>query len=367
MSETRKRARDLGLKIGILEPGPFNAITDVKGVRVGHANVRHGEVPGGYGKGPAITGVTAIIPDDDLGRGAVPAGKHVLNGTGEVTGISEIEGIGRIDTPIMLTNTMGVGIVYDATCRWVIENDPEVVARGGTAIPIVGECNDGSLNDAHGMHVRAEHAIEAIENAKSGPVEEGCVGSGSGMVCFEFKGGIGTSSRKLATEFGGYTVGVLVMSNFGRRPWLTIEGYPVGQRYPHPAYGDQPFTLPEKGSCIVVVATDAPLTSKQLDRIAQRGGLGLARVGSFAGHGSGDFIVAFSTAYRLPTQKSPTYTVELVTDFYLDPLFAATREATEEAVVNSLCMAETTTGLLGHTVEAMPYDWIADFLKQPRP
>ena len=158
MTETRKRARDLGLKIGILEPGPFNAITDVKGVRVGHANVRHGEVPGGYGKGPAITGVTAIIPDDDLGRGAVPAGRHVLNGTGEVTGISEIEGIGRIDTPIMLTNTMGVGIVYDATCRWVIENDPEVVARGGTAIPIVGECNDGSLNDAHGMHVRAEHA-----------------------------------------------------------------------------------------------------------------------------------------------------------------------------------------------------------------
>ena len=364
MSEQRKRARDLGLKIGILEPGPYNAITDVKGVRVGHANVRHGEVPGGYGKGPAITGVTAIMPGDDLGRGAVPAGRHVLNGTGEVTGISEIEGIGRIDTPIMLTNTMGVGIVYDATCRWVIENDPGVVAGGGTAIPIVGECNDGSLNDAHGMHVRAEHAIEAIENAKSGPVEEGCVGSGSGMVCFEFKGGIGTSSRKLAKEFGGYTVGVLVMSNFGRRPWLTIEGYPVGQRYPHPAYGDQPFPLPEQGSCIVVVATDAPLTSKQLDRIAQRGGLGLARVGSFAGNGSGDFIVAFSTGYRMPTQKSPTYNVELVTDFHLDPIFAATREATEEAVVNSLCMAETTTGLKGNTVEAMPYDWIADHLKR---
>lgn len=355
---TRGRARDLGLKLGLLEPGPLNAITDVAGVRVGHSTVIHGDVPGGFGQGPARTGVTAIWPSDHLERGGVPAGKHILNGTGEVTSLEEIHELGRIGTPIVLTNTLSVGLAYDAVARYLIERNPALMAGGAVLVPVVGECNDGHLNDAHGMHVRAEHVYEALDSATSGPVAEGCVGSGTGMVCFGFKGGIGTSSRKLPEHLGGYTVGVLTMTNFGRRPFLTIGGEPIGQRYPDPSYEGQPFMPAEKGSCIVIIATDAPLTSWQLSRVAQRGGMGLARVGSYAGNGSGDILVAFSTAYDLPNEDR-TYSVELVNDAAIDPIFAATIEATEEAIVNSLCMAETTTGLLGRTVEAMPLDWIA--------
>jgi D-aminopeptidase len=354
----RGRARELGLHLGLLDPGPLNAITDVTGVRVGHCTVVHGDPPGGFGKGPARTGVTAIWPGDGILRGSVPAGKHLLNGTGEMTGLEEVHELGAIQTPIVLTNTMSVGLAYDATARYMIERYPEKLAGGQVLIPVAAECNDGHLNDAHGMHVKHEHVYAALDAMSDGPVAEGCVGSGTGMICFGFKGGIGTSSRKLSAEFGGYTIGVLVMTNFGERPFLNIAGTPVGQRYPHPGTSGAPFDDPDDGSCIVVIATDAPLTSWQLSRVAQRGGLGLARVGSFSGNGSGDIILAFSTAYALP-ESAPSYTVTLVSDAGIDPIFAAAVEATEEAIVNSLCMAETTTGLLGRTVEAVPLDWIA--------
>jgi D-aminopeptidase len=362
----RARARDLGLKLGLMSPGPLNAITDVAGVRIGHCTVIEGDPPGGYGRGPARTGATAIWPGDHLERGGFPAGKHILNGTGEVTSLEEIHELGRMLTPIVLTNTMSVGIAYDAVCRYLIEHEPARMADGGVIIPVIGECNDGWLNDAHGMHLTREHVYEALRTASSGPVAEGCVGSGTGMICFGFKGGIGTSSRLLDPAQGGYTVGVLAMTNFGRRPWLTIGGYPVGQRYPMAPMRRQAVETPpeqDSGSCIVVIATDAPLTSRQLDRIAQRGGMGLARVGSYAGNGSGDIIVAFSTAYRLPEEDAArTYPVELVNDGAIDPLFGAAIEATEEAIVNSLCMAETTTGLLGRTIEAMPLEWIEELV-----
>lgn len=353
----RGRARDLGLKLGLLDPGPLNAITDVAGVRVGHSTVMHGDPPGGFGQGPARTGVTAIWPSDHLERGAVPAGKHILNGMGEVTGLEEIHEVGHILTPIVLTNTLSVGLAYDAVARYLIERNPTLMDGGAVLVPVIGECNDGYLNDAHGMHVHTDHVVEALDTAAGGSVTEGCVGSGTGMVCFGFKGGIGTSSRKLPESLGGYTIGALTMTNFGRRPWLNIGGVPVGQRYPDPRYEGRPFMLAESGSCIVVIATDAPLTSWQLSRVAQRGGMGLARVGSYAGNGSGDILLAFSTAYDLP-HDGRTYAVELVNDAAIDPIFAATIEATEEAIVNSLCMAETTTGLFGRTVEAMPLDWI---------
>jgi D-aminopeptidase len=348
------RARDLGIAIGLLPTGPLNAITDVADIRVGHSTVIWGDPPGRPRQGPARTGVTAIWPGEQLLSRPVPAGYDILNGTGEVTGLQEIHELGMIRSPILLTNTMSVGMVYHATCAYQIEHDPSVIASGDVMIPVVGECNDGWLNDAFGLHVTAEHVYEALANAETGPVTEGCVGGGTGMICFELKGGIGTSSRVVPDELGGYTVGVLVMSNFGRRERLTIAGKPVGQWLPlltpiRDGVEDDP------GSCIVVVATDAPLTNHQLNRVAKRAGFGLARTGSIGGNGSGEIIVSFTTAYRYP-REGLTYSVELVNDVEVNPIFAAAVEATEEAVINSLCTATTMTGVHGHVVEAIPVD-----------
>lgn len=358
--ETRPRARDLGITIGLLPPGPLNAITDVAGVRVGHSTIVWGDPPGGPKQGPARTGVTAIWPGDNLIQGPVPAGYDILNGTGEVTGLQSIHELGLIDAPILLTNTMSVGMVYHAATAYLIENEPAVIASDDVVIPVVGECNDAWLNDAYGLHVKPEHVYEALSNATAGPVIEGCVGGGTGMICYEFKGGIGTSSRVVPADSGGYTVGVLTMTNFGRRPRLTIAGKPVGQWLSLDAPLRSRLAEDDPGSCIVVVATDAPLTNHQLNRIAKRAGLGLGRTGSVSGNGSGDIIVSFSTAYRLPKQGL-TYSVELVRNEEIDPLFAATVEATEEAVVNSLCAATTTTGVGGHTVEAIPVDRLREW------
>jgi D-aminopeptidase len=358
--ETRPRARDLGIKIGLLPPGPLNAITDIAGVRVGHSTVVWGDPPGGHLKGPARTGVTAIWPGDKLFGNPIPAGYDILNGTGEVTALQQIHEQGLIDTPIMLTNTLAVGMVCHATCTYLIENNPEHLPTGDVFIPVVGECNDAHLNDAFGLHVKPEHVYEALSSATSGPVVEGCVGGGTGMICYEFKGGIGTSSRILPEENGGYTVGVLVMSNFGRRPRLTIAGKPVGQWLPveEPVYEGGADEDP--GSCIVVVGTDAPLTNHQLNRLAKRAGLGLGRTGSFASNGSGEIIVSFSTGYRFPG-NGLTYTVELVRDDEINSLFAATVEATEEAVINSLCAATTTTGIHGNKVAAIDGDRLREW------
>jgi D-aminopeptidase len=307
--------------------------------------------------------VTAIWPGDDLLEGPMPAGYDILNGTGEVTGLQSIHELGLIDAPILLTSTMLVGMVYHAATAYLIERDPAVITLDSVVIPIVGECDDFRLNDAYGLHVKPEHVYQALERATTGAVNEGCVGGGTGMVCFGFKGGIGTSSRKVAADAGGYTVGILLMSNFGRRPRLTVAGKPVGQWLPldeKASNGDEP----DLGSCIVVVATDAPLTNHQLNRLAKRAGLGLARTGSLAGNGSGEIIVSFSTAYRLPGEGL-TYSVELVRDGEIDPLFAATIEATEEAVINSLCAATTMTGIHGHVVEAIPIERLREWFTPP--
>jgi D-aminopeptidase len=310
--------------------------------------------------GPARTGVTAIWPDDHPFGTAIPAGYDILNGTGEVTALQQIHEQGLIDTPILLTSTLAVGMVCHATCAYLIENNPGHLAHGDVFIPVVGECNDAHLNDTFGLHVKQEHVYEALSTAKSGPVAEGCVGGGTGMICYEFKGGIGTSSRVLPSDNGGYTVGVLVMCNFGRRPRLTIAGKPVGQWLPveEPVY--ESGAEEDPGSCIVVVGTDAPLTNHQLNRIAKRAGLGLGRTGSVAGNGSGEIIVSFSTGYRFPT-SGLTYTVELVRDDEINLLFAATVEATEEALINSLCAATTMTGIHGNTVEAIPIDRLREW------
>jgi D-aminopeptidase len=366
--EPRPRARDLGISIGLLPAGPLNAITDVAGVRVGHSTVNWGEPPGAPRRGPARTGVTAIWPGDVSHSSPVPAGYDILNGTGEVTGLQEIQELGMIRTPILLTNTMSVGMVYHATCAYLIDHEPSVIADDDVLIPVVGECNDHWLNDAYGLHVTAEHVAEALSSAKTGPVTEGCVGSGTGMICFEFKGGIGTSSRVVPAESGGYTVGVLVMTNFGRRERLTIAGKPVGQWLPLVS-PIRKGTEADPGSCIVVVATDAPLTNHQLNRVAKCAGFGLARTGSIGGNSSGEIIVSFSTAYRYP-ESGLTYTAELVNDVEINPLFAATVEATEEAVINSLCGATTTTGVQGRVVEAIPIDRLREWFstdEQPGP
>jgi D-aminopeptidase len=352
--DTRPRARDLGISIGLLPTGPLNAITDVEGIRVGHSTVIWGEPPGGPRQGPARTGVTAIWPGENLLSRPVPTGYDILNGTGEVTGLQEIHELGMIRSPILLTNTMSVGMVYHATCAYQIEHDPDLIASGEVLVPVVGECNDSSLNDVYGLHVTPDHVYDALTNARPGPVAEGCVGGGTGMVCFEFKGGIGTSSRIVPAETGGYTVGVLVMSNFGRRERLTIAGKPVGQWLPL-STSIRKSAEDDLGSCIVVVATDAPLTNHQLNRVAKRAGFGLVKTGSVGGNGSGEIIVAFSTAYRYP-REGLTYSVELVNDVEINPIFAAAVEATEEAVINSLCAATTMTGIHGHVVEAIPVE-----------
>jgi D-aminopeptidase len=279
------RARDLGIEVGRLATGKNNAITDVVGVEVGHCTVSYGTSADAAGTGPARTGVTAIWPHrDDLVRNPVAAGFFALSATGEMTGRSEIEELGRINTPIVLTNTIGVGVGYDGICRYLIENDDEVGDQAGVLIPIVAECDDSTLHDARGFHLTVDHVAEALKVASSGAVGEGAIGAGTGMHAFRFKGGIGTSSRVLETNLGGWTVGVLVMTNFGARHRLTVDGVPIGRYLPLP--GPNVYVRDE-GSGIVVVATDAPLDPRQLSRLAKRASLGLGRTGSIGADGSG--------------------------------------------------------------------------------
>jgi D-aminopeptidase len=370
-TEPRVRARELGITIGSYPTGTWNAITDVAGVEVGQTTVSWGDGSEAPGAGPARTGVTAIWPHrDDLVRHPVAAGFFALSGTGEMTARSEIEELGRINTPFVLTNTMSVGLAYDAVCRYLVEHDPGVgePSDTGVLIPLVAECDDEWLHDARGFHITREHVYAALDNASSGPVAEGCVGGGTGMICFGFKGGIGTSSRVIPERFGGYTVGVLVMTNFGYRPRLTVAGAPIGAHF---GLGNrrrdlEPDDAPpprDDGSCIVVVATDAPLDGRQLARVAKRAGLGLGRTGSHGGNGSGELLVAFSTTYR-PGEEPGEQTHRVVESHGVDPLFIATIDATEEAVLNALCMATTTTGRHGHVIEALPLDELRTLLAQ---
>ena len=365
------RARDLGIRIGLGTPGPLNAITDVAGVTVGHTTLIRGDGPLVVGEGPVRTGVTVVCP-----RGAgdwrepVFAGCHRLNGNGELTGLEWVRESGMLTSPIAITNTHSVGIVRDALVAASVQKD-----RTETywSLPVVGETYDGLLNDINGFHVRAEHVHDALESAAGGPVQEGTVGGGTGMVCHEFKGGIGTASRVIAAGSGGYTVGALVQANYGKRSWLRIDGVRVGEAIPvsdvpSPWEGRRPATAPPpgSGSIIVVVATDAPLLPHQCERLAQRAGLGIARAGGTGGHTSGDLFIAFATGNRLPTARddeapgSAPYDVRAVGGSVIDLLFDAVIESVEEAIVNALVAATTVVGRDGITAHALPHDRVRE-------
>ncbi len=376
--EKRCRARDLGLTIGSLSTGPFNAITDVAGVRVGHTTLIQGEGQLVSGVGPVRTGVTAIVPHTgDLFQEKVVACIHRLNGFGEVTNAEQVREMGVIETPILLTGTQNVPRVADAVLDWAFSHHPDMGVTTWGPSPVVAECSDQYLSDVRGRHVHTEHVIAAIENASSGPVAEGGVGGGTGMSCCEFKGGIGTSSRAIPAEAGGFTVGVLVMSNFGRRDHLVIDGVPVGRELQD---WSPPLSIvgPDQSgsSIIIVVATDAPLDPRQLERLCMRAGAGLARTGGLYSTSSGDFVIAFSTTNRVPHfPDTPVLQFRQIAESLLkgqtwpttpaiNYLFQATIEATEEAILNSMFSAETMVGRDQHVRYALPIEETREILRK---
>jgi D-aminopeptidase len=355
----KPRARDLGVVVGLLAPGANNAITDVEGVRVGHTTLIHGEGPLRVGVGPVRTGVTVVVPPLEPGE-ALYGGYHSLNGNGEMTGTIWLEESGLLTTPIAITNTHSVGVVRDAIVA------AEARRRGEQelfwSLPVVAETFDGMLSDINGQHVRAEHLFSALDGATTGRVAEGNVGGGTGMVCHEFKGGIGTSSRIVEAAGQSYVVGALVQANYGARERLTVGGRPIGQLIPKtevPSPYDQAAPPAEAGtgSIIVIVATDAPLLPNDCRALAQRAGLGLARVGGGGGRTSGDIFIAFATANRLHAiETRPAYQVTTVGDDVLSPLYWGAIESTEEAIINALVGAETMVGRDGIRAYALPHD-----------
>jgi D-aminopeptidase len=386
------RARELGIVIGQGEPGPYDSITDVPGVRVGHTTLIEGEGPLEVGRGPVRTGVTVVVPHPEVGRALVFAGWHRLNGNGELTGLQWVRESGRLDSPVALTNTHSVGVVRDAlVAAAAAGRDP---GEAWWDLPVVGETWDGVLNDIDGQHVRAEHVLAALAAAAAGPVPEGNVGGGTGMICHGFKGGIGTASRVVRLPGEAFTVGVLVQANHGRRERLQVNGVPVGAEIPPsevplPMPPASPWRWPDRegvGSIIVVVGTDAPLLPHQCDRLAQRAGLGVARTGGAGEHTSGDLFLAFSTGNAGgarsgdspdpgraergspqlggpdPSPPPVTLPVRALSDDYITPLFYAVIEATEEAILNTLLSAETMTGRDGHTAHALPTDRLLEVM-----
>jgi D-aminopeptidase len=366
--DKRLRARDLDLPLGRFEPGKHNAITDVEGVLVGHSTIIKGEGKLKVGEGPVRTGVTAILPNEaNIFMDRLAGGAFVLNGAGEVSGLTQVLEWGLIETPILLTNTMSVGAVSDGVARYMVEKHPGIGEEHDVIIPIVGECDDSWLNDIAGHHVTEKHVREAIAAAKGGPLAEGSVGGGTGMITCDFKAGIGTSSRKLPEVFGGYTLGVLVMSNFGKVHNLRVAGMPVGEFLAEKLKNTRRREH-SYGSLIGVVATDAPLLSHQLTRLCKRVALGIGRVGSYAAHGSGEIVVGFSTANVIPRRtRKMVYKMKILLDQRLDPLYEAVMEATEEAILNSMCMATSMTGVNGNFVPALPLDEVRRFVDATRP
>jgi D-aminopeptidase len=361
----KPRARDLGVPFDGT-PGPLNAITDVPGVTVGHTTLISGEGKLQIGKGPVRTGVTAILPrGKDTMSNPVFAGWWSLNGNGEMTGTTWVEESGFLEGPVMITNTHSVGVVRDAVIQWRVNHGQPDPTGYWWSLPVVAETWDGWLNDINGFHVKPEDAFHAIDSAHSGPVEEGAVGGGTGMVCNEFKGGIGTSSRKFEIKGASYTVGVLVQCNYGVRPNLRIAGVPVGKEIPEDAaYSSASFGELDRGSIIVVVATDAPLISHQLKRLARRVSLGLGRDGSISGNGSGDIFIAFSTANSGADGADHVVELKMLPNDLIEPVFASTVEATEEAVINAMVAAETMTGIENHRVVALPHDRLREVLRK---
>ena len=361
----KERARDLGIPFDGT-PGKWNAITDVAGVEVGHTTLISGEGKLEVGKGPVRTGVTAVLP---RGRNSVNdpvfAGWFSQNGNGEMTGTAWVEESGFLEGPVMITNTHSVGVVRDAVVQWRVAHGKPDPTGYWWSLPVVAETWDGWLNDINGFHVKPEHAFQAIDSAHGGGVDEGAVGGGTGMICNGFKGGIGTSSRKLGAKDGGYTVGVLVQCNYGSRQNLRVAGIPVGREIPsEDSYAYQSSEISERGSIIVVVATDAPVLSQQLKRIARRVSLGLGRNGSISGDGSGDIFIAFSTANPHADGGKSVVNLKFLPNDALDPLFAATVEATEEAIINAMVAARTMTGIENHRVTGLPHDKLREVLKK---
>ncbi len=357
-AERRPRARDLGIPFDGI-PGPLDAITDVHGVEVGHATLISGEGKLVVGRGPVRTGVTAILPRGKASGDSVFAGWFSLNGNGEMTGTTWIEESGRLEGPMMITNTHSVGVVRDAVIAYRVKRGGADPAGIWWSLPVVAETYDGYLNDINGFHIRPEHVFAALDGARPGRVAEGNVGGGTGMICYEFKGGIGTASRRVSDRQGGYTVGVLVQANHGGRWQLRIAGVPVGREIPEGGLGRR-----ETGSIIIVIATDAPLLPHQVKRLARRAALGLARTGSVSGDGSGDIFVAFSTVTPQRGDGGRNPRVEFLEPHRMDPLFEATVQATEEAIVNALVAAETMTGVDGRTVVALPHDRLREVLRK---
>jgi D-aminopeptidase len=354
-TRSRPRARDLGIRFDGT-PGPLNAITDVGGVEVGHVTLIRGTGPLKVGRGPVRTGVTAILPTGRRRPEPVFAGGFVLNGNGEMTGSAWIEESGFLTTPIMLTNTHSVGVVRDAVIAWQLK-------RGAMtqpwSLPVVAETYDGFLNDINGFHVRERHALAALDGARGGRVAEGNVGGGTGMIGYGWKGGIGTASRRLARNVGGYTMGVLVQLNCGRPHELMVAGVPVGHEL-----APERVARRERGSIIIVTATDAPLLPHQLKRIARRLALGLARTGSISSKGSGGIFIAFSSANRRGARRADVDVVRTLRNSRLDPLFAAAVQATEEAIVNALVAAQTMVGINGKRIMALPHGQLRDVLRK---
>ena len=383
-------ARALGIPL-TGTTGRFNAITDVAGVEVGHTTLIQGEGRLIVGEGPVRTGVTAILPRGREAGDSAFAAWFSLNGNGEMTGTTWIEESGLLESPILITNTHSVGVVRDAVIDWMKQRDPSFL----WALPVVAETYDGGLNDINGFHVKPEHAFAALDGARSGPVEQGAVGGGTGMRCHGFKGGIGSASRVVAQSAGGYTVGVLVQCNQGARADLRIAGVPVGEMMPEPSacYADRgisaearfrgvPFCdevggdedgraqpLPESaGSIIIVLATDAPLLPAQLKRLVTRTALGLARIGGMGYNGSGDIFLAFSTANReAAAERREVVALEMLPNDRINPLISATVHATEEAILNAMLAAETLTGINGYTVPALPQDRLRQIMQRAAP
>jgi D-aminopeptidase len=358
VAQSKPRARDLGVPFDGTS-GPLNAITDVRGVEVGHTTLISGQGPLKVGVGPVRTGVTAILPRGKDSKDPVFAGWFTLNGNGEMTGTTWVEESGFLDGPVMITNTHSVGVVRDAVIAWRVKNGPPDEEAYWWSLPVVAETWDGYLNDVNGFHVKPEDAFHALDTAHSGPVEEGNVGGGTGMICNEFKGGIGSASRVLDAKYGGYTVGVLVQCNYGRRSQLRIAGVPVGKEIP-----DNTVWKDDVGSIIVVVATDTPLLPTQLKRIAKRVSLGLGRDGSYSGDGSGDIFITFSTANPGAAGPQGLHQLTMLPNDQLDTIFLATVQATEEAVINAMVAAETMTGANNRRVIALPHDRLREILKK---
>ena len=347
----RSRARDIGISIDELPTGPQNAITDVPGVRVGHVSLSDAERD-------IHTGVTAVLPHaGNLFTDKVCAAAHVINDFGKSLGLPQLSELGAIETPILLTNTLNVWTVADALVDYMLEQNPEVRSIN----PIVGECNDSYLNDIVGRHVKMDHVFQALQTASESNIEEGCVGAGVGTQCFSWKGGIGTSSRQIEADQGVFTIGVLTQTNTGRASALRIDGVPIGQEL---TPDDAPLKPPE-GSIMFIVATDAPFTARQLNRIAKRVAFGLARVGAEAGHGSGDFVISFTTGTHISASgKISISPSDYISETQITRFFQATIEATEEAILNALLKAETTKGREGHILKAIPIDRVVALMKE---